>query len=144
MIMYAQIRQLSWSVLHRLDHFSIFFSIYHADSYYRISKNIINVQIITFLLWRWNGPMGLNMTKINQTPLHYLVMNASCTLFFQLHTFWSMYCQGKTTKYEKENCCIIVYVHKYFTTRETILLRSQHSWFGFLKNSLIGFPSIIQ
>ena len=88
--------------------------------------------------------MGLNMTKINQTPLHYLVMNASCTLFFQLHTFWSMYCQGKTTKYEKENCCIIVYVHKYFTTRETILLRSQHSWFGFLKNSLIGFPSIIQ
>ena len=99
MIMYAQIRQLSWSVLHRLAHFSIFFSIYHADSYYRISKNIINVQIITFLLWSWNGPMGLNMTKINQTPLHYLVMNASCTLFFQLHTFWSMYCQGKTTKY---------------------------------------------
>ena len=144
MIMYAQIRQLSWSVLHRLDHFSIFFSIYHADSYYRISKNIINVKIITFLLWSWNGPMGLNMTKINQTPLHYLIMNASCTLFFQLHTFWSMYCQGKTTKYEKENCCIIVYVHKYFTTRETILLRSQHSWFGFLKNSLIGFPSIIQ
>ena len=93
MIMYAQIRQLSWSVLHRLANFSIFFSIYHADSYYRISKNIINVQIITFLLWSWNGPMGLNMTKIN------LVMNASCTLFFQLHTFWSMYCQGKTTKY---------------------------------------------
>ena len=92
MIMYAQIRQLSWSVLHRLAHFSIFFSIYHADSYYRISKNIINVQIITFLLWSWNGPMGLNMTKIN------LVMNASCTLFFQLHTFWSN-CQGKTTKY---------------------------------------------
>ena len=93
MIMYAQIRQLSWSVLHRLAHFSIFFSIYHADSYYRISKNIINVQIITFLLWSWNGPMGLNMTKIN------LVMNASCTLLFQLHTFWSIYCQGKTTKY---------------------------------------------
>ena len=92
MIMYAQIRQLLWSVLHRLAHFSIFFSIYHADSYYRISKNIINVQIITFLLWSWNGPMGLNMTKIN------LVMNASCTLFFQLHTFWSN-CQGKTTKY---------------------------------------------
>ena len=93
MIMYAQIRQLSWSVLHRLANFSIFFSIYHADSYYRISKNFINVQIITFLLWSWNGPMGLNMTKIN------LVMNASCTLFFQLNTFWSMYCQGKTTKY---------------------------------------------
>ena len=149
MIMYAQIRQLSWSVLHRLDHFSIFFSIYHADSYYRISKNIINVQIITFLLWRWNGLMGLNMTKINQTPLHYLIMNASCTYFvFSTSYILKYLCTVKAKllniPYEKENCCIIVYVHKYFTTRETILLRSQHSWFGFLKNSLIGFPSIIQ
>ena len=99
MIMYAQIRQLSWSVLHRLAHFSIFSPFIMQIHITEFQKNIINVKIITFLLWRWNGPMGLNMTKINQTPLHYLVMNASCTLFFQLHTFWSIYCQGKTTKY---------------------------------------------
>ena len=46
----------------------------------------------------------------------------------QLHIFRnSVKARLLNIPYEKENCCIIVYVHKYFTTRETILLRSQHS-----------------